>query len=51
MERMAELFSGLRPEFQDFVLHQIEELLALQDLRREEEIRGNAPSPEAPSAG
>jgi hypothetical protein len=34
MERMAELFGGLYPEFQDFVLRQIEELLALQDLNK-----------------
>jgi len=31
MERMAALFSDLYPDFQDFVLRQIEDLLKLQD--------------------
>ena len=34
LERMTGLFSELRPEFQDFVLRQIDELIALQNIRR-----------------
>jgi transcriptional regulator with XRE-family HTH domain len=35
LERMAEVFGELYPEFQDFILNQIDRLLVLQDLRRE----------------
>ena len=33
MERMASLFSELYPEFQDFVLRQIDELIELQNIK------------------
>jgi hypothetical protein len=33
LERMTALFKGLRPEFQDFVLRQIDELLELQNVK------------------
>jgi transcriptional regulator with XRE-family HTH domain len=35
MERMASLFNGLYPEYQDFVLEQIDRLLELQNIRHE----------------
>ncbi|MCL2138220.1 MAG: helix-turn-helix domain-containing protein [Treponema sp.] len=35
MERMTGLFNELYPEFQDFVLRQIDELIELQNVRRE----------------
>jgi transcriptional regulator with XRE-family HTH domain len=35
LERMAGVFGELYPEFQDFILNQIDRLLVLQDLRRE----------------
>ena len=35
MERMSALFNELYPEFQDFVLRQIDELIELQNIRGE----------------
>ena len=35
LERMTGLFNELNPEFQDFVLRQIDELIELQNLRHE----------------
>jgi hypothetical protein len=35
LERMTDLFNELRPEFQDFVLRQIDELIELQNLERQ----------------
>jgi len=35
MERITNLFNELYPEFQDFVLRQIDELIELQNVRRE----------------
>ena len=35
LERMTGLFNELHPEFQDFVLRQIDELIALQNISRE----------------
>ena len=35
MERMTGLFNELYPEFQDFVLRQIDELIELQNIRHE----------------
>jgi len=35
MERIIGLFNELYPEFQDFVLRQIDELIELQNVRRE----------------
>ena len=35
MEKMAGLFSELYPEFQDFVLRQIDELIELQNIKQE----------------
>ena len=37
MERMASLFNELYPEFQDFLLKQIDELIQLQNIRHEKE--------------
>ena len=36
MERMTSLFNELYPEFQDFVLRQIDELIELQNIKHEE---------------
>jgi transcriptional regulator with XRE-family HTH domain len=36
LERMTNLFNELYPEFQDFVLKQINELIELQNIRHEE---------------
>ena len=35
MERMTGLFNELYPEYQDFILRQIDELIELQNVRRE----------------
>ncbi|GHU70429.1 hypothetical protein FACS189450_04860 [Spirochaetia bacterium] len=35
-ERMAKLFKGLYPEFQDYILNQIDQLLRLQDVPHRE---------------
>jgi transcriptional regulator with XRE-family HTH domain len=35
LERMTTLFNGLYPEFQDFILRQIDELIELQNIRHE----------------
>jgi transcriptional regulator with XRE-family HTH domain len=35
MERMIGLFTELYPEFQDFILRQIDELIELQNVRRD----------------
>ncbi|MCL2442872.1 MAG: helix-turn-helix domain-containing protein [Treponema sp.] len=35
MERVTALFNELYPEFQDFVLRQIDELIELQNIKRE----------------
>ena len=35
MERMTSLFNELYPEFQDFILKQIDELIELQNVRHE----------------
>ena len=35
MERLSALFNELNPEFQDFVLRQIDELIELQNLKHE----------------
>jgi transcriptional regulator with XRE-family HTH domain len=37
LERMTCLFSELYPEFQDFVLHQIDELIELQNLNHQKD--------------
>jgi len=37
MERMTTLFNELYPEYQDFVLRQIDELIALQNIKHEKE--------------
>ena len=37
MERMTGLFNELYPEFQDFVLRQIDELIELQNVRQDTE--------------
>jgi hypothetical protein len=34
LERMTSLFNELYPEFQDYVLNQIDQLVKLQDMRR-----------------
>jgi transcriptional regulator with XRE-family HTH domain len=36
LERMTAVFSDLYPEFQDYILNQIDELLVLQKLRHDE---------------
>jgi len=35
LERMTALFNELNPEFQDFVLRQIDELIELQNIKHE----------------
>jgi len=35
LQRMTEVFSGLYPEFQDYILNQIDQLLVLQDLKHD----------------
>ena len=37
MERMTSLFNELYPEYQDFVLRQIDELIELQNIKREKD--------------
>ena len=37
MERMTGLFNELYPEYQDFILRQIDELIELQNIRREKD--------------
>jgi transcriptional regulator with XRE-family HTH domain len=37
MERMTSLFNELYPEYQDFILRQIDELIELQNIRHEGE--------------
>jgi hypothetical protein len=34
LEKLTRLFNELRPEFQDFVLRQIDELIELQNIKR-----------------
>jgi transcriptional regulator with XRE-family HTH domain len=36
LERMTAVFNELYPEFQDYILNQIDQLIVLQDLKREE---------------
>jgi transcriptional regulator with XRE-family HTH domain len=40
IKRLASLFSELYPEYQDYVLRQIDELIALQNTRGEKEKKG-----------
>jgi hypothetical protein len=37
LEKLTRLFNELRPEFQDFVLRQIDELIELQNIGRDDE--------------
>jgi hypothetical protein len=54
LERMTALFKGLRPEFQDFVLRQIDELLELQKVKgreaRARPPRASASTPSRPAS-
>jgi hypothetical protein len=36
LERMTAVFNELYPEFQDYILNQIDQLIVLQDLKREQ---------------
>jgi transcriptional regulator with XRE-family HTH domain len=36
LERMTVVFNELYPEFQDYILNQIDQIIVLQDLKREE---------------
>jgi transcriptional regulator with XRE-family HTH domain len=40
LEKLTRLFNELRPEFQDFVLRQIDELIELQNIRRDDGAQG-----------
>jgi hypothetical protein len=35
---MTAVFNELYPEFQDYILNQIDQLIVLQDLKREEDV-------------
>jgi transcriptional regulator with XRE-family HTH domain len=37
LERMTAVFNELYPEFQDYILNQIDQLIVLQDLKREDD--------------